>query len=293
MKIFKKLHSTMKMVYLFLTKRIIRSEEYRDEYNKVANTYQNWLKLMNKYTDRILQLDHLRNQTNTHILDFACGTGYISEYILKAIKNSTLKITAVDISEKMIEIAKNNITDSRCTFLVQDGTEFLTKTASESYHALFCGYALPYFNHKRIIKEFHRVLKEQGTAHFILNCKGTLKGIDEIYIDTMREFPSSINKIMEIRYQLPKDQNELKIWFEKRHFITIFLDTVEEIVNFDTPEELYNWLKDTGAIAGTGHIFSDDKEIEKSIIEKIRLRCYFEEKYRVNHKFVLGVFKKS
>ncbi|NHJ33514.1 MAG: class I SAM-dependent methyltransferase [Asgard group archaeon] len=293
MKLFKKLRSSMKMVYLFLTKRIVRSEDYRDEYNKVASTYQTWLNKMNKHTDSIIQVDHLKNKMNIHILDFACGTGYITEKILVSLMESAMKITAVDISDKMVEIAKNQISDSRCSFLVQDGTDFLVGEMSEEYDAVFCGYALPYFNHRKIIKEIYRVLKKQGTAHFILNCKGTLKGIDEIYMDTMKEFSSSLSKIMEIRYQLPKDQNELKSWFEKRNFTTVFLDTVEEIVSFNTPEELYNWLRNTGAIAGTGHIFSEDKEIEESIIDKIRNRCKHESKYQINHKFALGIFKKE
>jgi len=293
MKLFRKLHTYMKMILLFLTKRIVRRDDYRDEYNIVASTYQIWLNKMNKHTNTILKIDHLKNRKNIHILDFACGTGYISAAILSSLNDSTVKITAVDISDKMIEIAKGKISDPRCTFLVQDGTDFLLGEEDVKYDAIFCGYALTYFNHKKVVKEFHKVLKKEGTAHFILNCKGTLKGIDEIYLDTMKEFPSAMNKIMEIRYQLPKNQNDLKSWFERRHFSTIFLDTVEEFVSFSSPEELYNWLKNTGAIAGTGHIFSDNKEIEKSIINKIKNRCQFEDKYLINHKFIQGIFKKE
>lgn len=293
MKLLRKLHTYMKMVFLFLTKRIVRRDDYRDEYNIVASTYHNWLKKMNKHTNTILKIDHLKSRKNIHILDFACGTSYISAAILSSLKDSTMKINAVDISDKMIEIAKGKISDSRCSFLVQDGTDFLIGEEDEKYDAIFCGYALPYFNQKKVIKEFHRILKKEGTAHFILNCKGTLKGIDEIYIDTMKEFPSSMIKIMEIRYQLPKNQNDLKSWFERRHFSTVFLDTVEEFVSFNTPEELYNWLKETGAIAGTGRIFSEDKEIEESIVTKIKNRCYSEDKYCINHKFIQGIFKKE
>ncbi len=293
MKLFRKLRTYMKMVFLYLTKRIVRREDYREEYNTVASTYHNWLNKMNKHTNTILKIDHLKNRKNIHILDFACGTGYISEYVLSAIKDATVKITAIDISDKMIEIARDKISDTRCSFIVQDGTDFLFGEEDEKYDAIFCGYALPYFNHKKVIKDFHRISKKDGTAHFITNCKGTLKGIDEIYIDTMKEYPSSLNKIMEIRYQLPNNQNDLKSWFERRNFSTIFLDTVEEIVSFSTPEDLYKWLKDTGAIAGTGHIFSEDTEIVESIIDKIKNRCYYEDKYCINHKFIQGIFKKE
>ncbi len=293
MKLFRKLHTYMKMVFLYLTKRIVRREDYREEYNIVASTYHTWLNKMNKHTNTIIKINHLKNRKNIHILDFACGTGYISGYVLSELKDPTVRIAAVDISDKMIEIARSNISDSRCSFIVQDGTNFLLGEDDEKYDAIFCGYALPYFNQKKVIKEFHRILKKDGTAHFITNCKGTLKGIDEIYIDTMKEYPSSMNKIMEIRYQLPKNQNDLKSWFERRRFSIIFLDTVEEIVSFSAPEDLYNWLKNTGAIAGTGHIFSEDKEIVESLIDKIKNRCYYEDKYCINHKFIQGIFKKD
>ena len=293
MKLFRKIHTYVKMVFLYLTKRIVRREDYREEYNIAASTYHKWLSKMNKHTNTILKIDHLKNRENFYILDFACGTGYISGFVLSVLKDATVNITAVDISDKMIEIAKSKISDSRCLFIVQDGIDFLFGEEDEKYDAIFCGYALPYFNQKKVIKEFHRILKKEGTAHFILNCKGTLKGIDEIYIDTMKEFPSSMIKIMEIRYQLPKNLNDMKSWFERRYFSTVFLDTVEEFVSFNTPEELYNWLKETGAIAGTGHIFSEDKEIEESIVTKIKNRCQYEDKYLINHKFVQGIFKKE
>ncbi|MCK5185305.1 MAG: methyltransferase domain-containing protein [Candidatus Heimdallarchaeota archaeon] len=293
MKLFRKIHTYLKMVFLYLTKRIVRREDYREEYNIAASTYHIWLNKMNKHTNTILKIDHLKNKKNIHILDFACGTGYISGYVLSELKDATVKITAVDISDKMIELAKDKILDSRCSLIVQDGTDFLLGEEDEKYDAIFCGYALPYFNQKKVIKEFHRILKKDGTAHFITNCKGTLKGIDEIYIDTMKEYPSSLNKIMEIRYQLPNNQNEIKSWFKRRQFSTIFLDTVEEKVSFSLPEDLYNWLKNTGAIAGTGHIFTEDEKIVESIIDKIKNRCYYEDKYWINHKFIQGIFKKE
>ena len=293
MKLFRKIHTYLKMVFLYLTKRIVRREDYREEYNIAASTYHIWLNKMNKHTNTILKIDHLKNKKNIHILDFACGTGYISGYVLSELKDATVKITAVDISDKMIELAKDKILDSRCSLIVQDGTDFLLGEEDEKYDAIFCGYALPYFNQKKVIKEFHRILKKDGTAHFITNCKGTLKGIDEIYIDTMKEYPSSLNKIMEIRYQLPNNQNEIKSWFKRRQFSTIFLDTVEEKVSFSSPEDLYNWLKNTGAIAGTGHIFTEDEKIVESIIDKIKNRCYYEDKYWINHKFIQGIFKKE
>ena len=62
---------------------------------------------------------------------------------------------------------------------------------------------------------------------------------------------------------------------------------------FDTPMKLFEWLKQTGAIAGTGKIFTNQKQSEEQIVKKIEESHSYEKQYRINHKFILGVFEKS
>lgn len=248
---------------------------------------------MKKYTDEILRLDLLEKETNTTVLDFACGTGYIANNLLSSFENPNLSLTAVDISERMLEIAQLDRDDSRCTFVLQDGMNFLKMEEPEKYDSIYCGFALPYFNRRRVVKQFNRILKRNGTVHIILNCRGTLEGIYEIYFDLMKSDPSIINKIMEIRFNLPKSEKSLNAWFAKHKFETVSLKTVNEWVMFETPNELYKWLKETGAIAGTGKIFTESKAIEKKIIDKIKETLAHDNQYRINHKFILAVFRKS
>ena len=248
---------------------------------------------MQKYTDEILKLDLFKKEEKYTFLDFACGTGYITEQLLSSLTNPNISVFSIDISEKMINKAQERITDSRCKFLIQDGLDFLKKEESNKYDAIFCGYALPYFDHKKVIYHFNRILKENGTIHLILNCKGTLQGIHKIVLETMKEFPSYIEKLMDIVIKLPKNEKNFESWFRKYNFESIFLKTVNEVVFFSTPEGLYNWLKDTGAIAGTGKMFRDSKEIDNAVIEKIKKILYKDNKFAINHKFIQGIFRKS
>ena len=292
MKIFKKIYFGIKLFYLISLKKQVGKFDYKDEYNGVAPTYELWLEKMHKYIDEIIHLEFFKDKPSAAILDFACGTGYITEQLLNNLSNPEFKIIGVDISEKMIEEANKNILDPRGSFVLQDGLEFLEDEIDNFYDAIFCGYALPYFRKKHIVPQFFRVLKDKGTLHLILNSQGTLEGIKEIYMSTMKDYPFKLKKFMNIRSQLPKDEETFQILMEKYGFETVEIKTVNEVIKFSSPEELYLWLKQTGAIAGTGKIFVDDKMIERAIIEKIRESLYYEGEYRINHKFIQGIFRK-
>jgi ubiquinone/menaquinone biosynthesis C-methylase UbiE len=278
---------------LLLSGKVVKKEDYKEEYNEISETYNIWTEKMKCYSNEILRIDLLDTNKEIKILDFACGTGYFTRNLLNNIDNRNLRITAVDISEKMLKVAREEIADSRCEFILQDGMSFLEKEQKEKYDAIYCGFALPYFNQKKIIKQWKRVLKTNGTLHLITNCKGTLEGIYEIYLELMKSNPFLISKIMEIRSNLPRSEKSLNAWFSKYKFDTIIIDTINEWVIFDTPRKLFEWLKQTGAIAGTGKIFTNQKQSEERIIKKIEETLCFENQYRVNHKFILGVFQKS
>jgi ubiquinone/menaquinone biosynthesis C-methylase UbiE len=293
MKLLKSIHLYIKLATLFFKGRIIRKAEYKEEYNEVSKTYSQWIERMKKFTDEILRFDLLKNNKQAKILDFACGTGYITKKLIDSFDYPNLKVIAVDISEKMLEIAQSEINDLRCDFIRQDGLGFLEMEETEKYDAIYCGFALPYFNQRKVVKQFARVLKKNGTVHLILNCKGTLEGMFEIYFDLMKEYPSQVTKIMEIGPKLPKSEKSLKAWFTKYRFDTISLKTVNEWLMFETPNELYKWLRQTGAIAGTSEIFKESKTIENKIIEQIQETLAYDNQYRINHKFILAVFRKS
>ncbi|NMB28132.1 MAG: hypothetical protein GX987_08810, partial [Tissierellia bacterium] len=75
----KKIVFYTKVGYKLIKKDVINNEDYRKEYNKVSTTYIHWLNEMGQFTDKIINPECILKEGKLKILDFACGTGYISK----------------------------------------------------------------------------------------------------------------------------------------------------------------------------------------------------------------------
>ncbi|MDA3900161.1 MAG: methyltransferase domain-containing protein [Spirochaetes bacterium] len=286
--------------YLHLCKRYIqgyriRKNEYLRGYDFAASTYQRWLDLMSKHTDNIIGPESVPFVDSAHILDFCCGTGYISSRISKMLTEKAIidyHVTACDISPGMIQKAvEKNLPGVH--YLCSDGMELLLKTATDSIDALFCGWAVYYFNHNRLFKEWSRVLKPHSSIAIIANCKGTLRDIEKIFVTVMTEDPDNVEKIMDVRFSIPTGLKYLSKSLKKFGFSPVYESTNEEKVIFKTAEDLLNWLYETGAIAGTRQIFKDYSRAEQKLINYIKkYRRDSNGFYSVNHKFISGIYKR-
>ncbi len=276
----------IRMLLKLLRRDIISKEDYMREYDKVSATYNLWLNAMGGYTDRIIKPDLLEGSKK--ILDLACGTGYISSKLYE--KNKNLHITAVDISSDMLSSIDKEIKE-RIRMVNADGIDFL-KNADEIYDGIYCGWALPYFDHDELIKLMYNRMNDQGIVSVISNCKGTLSGIENIFLNVMKDNQSKINRPMEIAFNLPKNKKEFSMWFEKHGFIALELGEDEVEFSFDSPLDLHEWITKTGAIAGTKKIFKDYDVVLEDVLKEIEKKKYREGKYVINHKFVYGIFKK-
>ena len=270
-----------------IKKDVINNEDYKEEYNKVSGTYSHWLNEMGKFTDKIIKPEYMSKEDKLKILDFACGTGYISRSLLN--KNIDCEITAVDYSDKMLEQLKS-LKDDRVKVINCDGIEFL-KNTDEKYDAIFFGWALSYFNYKELFKLFKRVLNVGGIVGIITNVKGTLSGIEDIFLKVMYEKYEEVIKPMDISFNLPNGKEGLTKWFNGYGFEKVEAEDGEVLFTFDKPEELLKWLNETGAAAGTECIFKDYDIVKENLIEEIRKAKYNKGKYEINHKFAYGIYR--
>lgn len=277
----------MKIGYKLFKKDVVNNEDYRESYNGVANTYDFWLEKMGQYTDKIINSNHIPNNNEVKVLDFACGTGYMTKSLLK--KNINYKITSVDFSEGMLGVLRNAVGD-RVNIVHGDGLEFL-KNTEEKFDVIFFGWALSYFDHKELFKLFKSRLNEGGIVAIITNVQGTLDKIEDIFLKVMMENQKAVIKPMEIKFNLPKGKDGLVKWFNKFNFEAIELGEGEIEPAFDKPEELLEWLNKTGVAAGTKNIFNDYEKIKPNLIGEIKSEKYKDGKYRINHKFAYGIFK--
>ena len=94
-------------------------------------------------------------------LDVACGTGALSETILREKMPSRIK--GIDRSEGFITHARQHIHDERAEFQVGDAQALPEETAS--YDVIVSGFALNFFPQpKQAVSEMTRVVKHDGTV---------------------------------------------------------------------------------------------------------------------------------
>ena len=281
----------MNMIYKIMKKEVVDVADYKASYNDVASTYECWVEKMGKFTDYIIKPQYVCEKINNKnepikVLDFACGTGYISRKLL--LSSVPCEITAVDLSDKMLEVC-NDLSLQGVDLINMDGMTFLENT-SEQFDMILCGWALPYFSHNKLLNNFGKVLKKDGVIGIIANSKGTLDEMERIFLKVMETNPQEVNKPMNIAFNLPNGEKGLKQWFEKQGFYPLELYEGERVFSFDTGEALLDWLNQTGVMAGTKMIFKDYDKVKGQLIEEIKKLKYDNGKYNINHKFVYGIF---
>ena len=111
-------------------------DKMKDFFNNLAEDWDNHSKGVLEKIESILQIAELKD--NSKILDIACGTGVLEEFLLSHNPNSIL---AVDLSEKMIEKAKSKYDDSRIKFLCEN----IFNIKDEKFDFIIIYNAFPHF----------------------------------------------------------------------------------------------------------------------------------------------------
>jgi len=116
------------------------------------------------------------------VLEIGCGNGNGTILIKKYF--NPLHITAIDLDEKMIQIARENVHDESTTFKVMDASKL--DFPNESFDAIFNFGIIHHIpNWKNCIRELRRVLKDGGKLI-----------LEEISIDTFSRFPGGLYKLL-------------------------------------------------------------------------------------------------
>lgn len=108
------------------------------------------VKLLLEFSSRI--------PSNGRILDVGCGNGAYSRILSK-----NFEVIGIDISEKQIEIAKQNAPKAK--FICQDMTKVIFP--DEYFDGIMAFYSIihiPREEHKEVLRNFYRMLKINGIA---------------------------------------------------------------------------------------------------------------------------------
>jgi SAM-dependent methyltransferase len=151
-------------------KYVALAEKARKDWNRLAETYQAFRRESGTYNELVeipAMLSLIGNVRNKKLLDAGCSYGYYS--ILLAKQGAT--VTGIDISAKMIELAKNNAEKASvsCQFLVCDMQD-LSMFASSAFDMVISSIVVGYLEELgKAFSGVFRVLKSNGLFVFSEN----------------------------------------------------------------------------------------------------------------------------
>jgi ubiquinone/menaquinone biosynthesis C-methylase UbiE len=125
-------------------------------YNKIAEDYYNHRDL-NKFNNDLEEFASLLPK-NAHVLDVGCGAGIPTT---KFLINRGIKVTGIDLSDKMLSLARVNVPSAE--FIKMDTNQL--KFEENTYNGIVSVYTLfpvPRNNHIQIFKKFFEILKPEG-----------------------------------------------------------------------------------------------------------------------------------
>jgi ubiquinone/menaquinone biosynthesis C-methylase UbiE len=132
-----------------------------EEYILLDKVYGNYI----SFQERIIPIiNTYKANTEINVLEIGCGTGITSELLLRYIGN--IKLTTIDIDDKMIEFAKQTLSSyTNINFIVSDAISFVEKQKSNSLDFIVSAFTihnLPSEYRQQLYKELYRILKADG-----------------------------------------------------------------------------------------------------------------------------------
>ena len=145
-----------------------RSQNIQLMFNKIAKKYDLMNYIMSlgnhkKWEQEIVESIKLNSYKTNKILDIACGTGSLTQEIIKNSSND--QVIGLDFSDAMLKIAKNSVSN-----LILGDSHYLP-------------FKKNYFDHITIaygIRNFENITQSLQEVNYVLNNKGTLNIIEII-----------------------------------------------------------------------------------------------------------------
>lgn len=215
-------------------------------FDKVSGYYKDKALIQQTAASNLLSLMEIRKSDN--ILDVACGPGHIAN---KLSKITSGKVTGIDISEGMIQQAKNFYPDMDFRHIAAEDIDY-----ENEFDIAFCNSSLMWFeNPGKAIKGIFNALKTGGKL--ALACPATS--------DWSPWFGKLISKVAAFSdiksifthwkspwFFLPA-KDDYRVFFEKQGFKTEFIEIRQEITDYSV-DEAYNIY-----LSGAGNGFTGKK----------------------------------
>jgi len=206
---------------------IIQKMDLKDTYNRIAADWDNDHKDDSWWIKHSTKLISLLPKGAT-ILDAGCGAGHKSKYLT----NQGFKVTGIDFSEKLLEIARKNSPDTNFILMdLYDLDEF-----DEKFDCVFAQASLLHIPKARIMEVLQKLkdkIKPNGLLY--VGVKSARPGQIEEEIMKENDYGYEYERFFSY-YTLP----EMKSYFEKLGMEII----LEEV----TSSGKTNWVQITGRV---------------------------------------------
>jgi 2-polyprenyl-3-methyl-5-hydroxy-6-metoxy-1,4-benzoquinol methylase len=185
-------------------------------------TLQNWNQLAQAYQDKFMEMDvynatydqfcEVIEKDNARILELGCGPANITNYILNKKPNYT--ILATDTSPNMIQLGKINV--PKAEFQLLDVRDIAT--LNQKFDAILCGFVLPYLTKEeteKFILDSAELLNQEGVLYF--SCIEKEQAFSETQTSSDGKFQ------MQVHYH---EASYLLQALEANHFKTLYVHRI-------------------------------------------------------------------
>jgi len=132
-------------------------EQARTSYNSMSRWYDLFTGSEKRFTD--IGIEMLNVQPNESVLEIGSGTGYALAYLA----DKCAKVAAIDLSEKMLNVARRKIQNQSVGLCQADG--LFIPFIDKSFDAIFISFTLELFDTPdipNVLRECYRSLKDGG-----------------------------------------------------------------------------------------------------------------------------------
>ena len=219
-----------------------RSQREQTRWDEEAQSYHELQRSrFGSLYDQVIRRTCANLRMENEVIEIGCGSGLVTFGIAPSVRH----IKAYDISEKMLAIARLEASRQHC-----DNVEFLQGDAYDlpesdsSFDVALCPYVLDIVEQPEIVlKEAHRVLKENGFLISVTDCYQDLSPISSIRL-IAREVRRSIRRAMrQAKLGAHKKSLQRDIEFIRLTNDAGFRIIESEIIDIGAPNQFNLYLK--------------------------------------------------
>ncbi len=189
-----------------------KTKQTIDSYNKCASSFENKFINYGPYKRIITEFHKKYLKDKRSILDVGCGPGNNAKILSEL--NPDYKITGIDLSDKMLELARINAPE--CIFKRIDIRNLETNIKYDAIIASFCIVHLSLQETKQLISKARSILNNYG-VFYISFMEGKANGFEKTSFSSSNKIYFNYHTKEQIKYLLKSNKLNILEIIEKQY----------------------------------------------------------------------------